>query len=236
MLVSAHATYGGKIIASYDFRRNSRSDTNLSRDEIKAIWYTNMPLLKADYFRGKMYCFKSKSLSEQWITAFSSPDMRNFVFARDDGPILFSQDSGLSWSSLKEKGSYEFVISSTVKGSLIMASFDCTDVSDFNFFDDTTALQNWYAVVRSAKGSKLVFSSDSVNSAPVLSISSENGFVVLSWPITSSDYQLQMTSDLAAANWNDVTNSSAVSERLNKVNLPANLDNNFFRLRVCFKN
>jgi len=69
------ATYGGKVVASYDIcTARPEDNSRMPREEVRAIWQTNRVLLKADYYRGRVYYPDSAANSDEWMTVFSSVD------------------------------------------------------------------------------------------------------------------------------------------------------------------
>jgi hypothetical protein len=240
----------GKIVAIYDVRSLRITNVfgmNQPRDptmcalrafgctnfdgmthyELNCLWHANQSLLKASYFRGRIFYNDSDSFSVGWMTAFASEDKRRLVIAADSGPIIFSENSGVSWTSINQPGRYEFTLATSPKGSAIVAA-----LSFGNLPIEKIGTNNWYSVVSGADGSKLVLTGGPSQSAPVLSIAASGNNVLLSWPSSFTGFILQQNSDLTTANWVNVTNAVDTIDGQFVVTLPLADGNNFFRLKT----
>jgi hypothetical protein len=232
--VRGSATYGGKVVASYDIRTARPEDNSrIPREELRAIWQTNRVLLKADYYRGRVYYPGSAANSSEWMTVFSSVDNKRIVALRDSGPINYSENAGLTWTVLSRPGEYEFVLSTTPAGSEIVAVLTVTDLGRFSTGSlvQKMAKHYWYSVASAADGSKLVLTGGAAESAPVLNINRDGNDMVLSWPTVSGSFMVQQTVDIAAPQWEDITNAASLVGAENHLRLPASTANNFFRLK-----
>ena len=72
---------------------------------------------------------------------------------------------------------------------------------------------------------------DSLQPAPVLSITHSANVVIVSWPSSFTGFVLQQNNDLTTANWMDVTNAVSVVDEQNQVIMPPTSSNNFYRLK-----
>ncbi len=232
MRISAKGSHGGKLVASYDVRLAGRpiESADMPREEIHRIWETNQPLFMISYYRGHLFWTYKRIPSDDWITLFASEDCRRLVFVRDSGPIWFSDDSGISWNSIKQPGHYECTLSTSPKGSVVVATLELGQYTAANVADEAFAEGRWYSEVSAADGSKLVLAGGASQSAPVLRITSTGESIYLSWPAASTGFQLQKSTDLATSHWVEVTNSANVVGSQFVVTLPVAENNNFFRL------
>lgn len=262
MLAHASATIGGKIIADYDvfplvdsllngmtnWTSQNTSKTNAVNTngmDVREIYFasaTNQIRLAARYYRGRIYEYSNSTLTDKnldtsgtnWASIFSSDDQTKLVVARDDGLIYFSDNSGITFQTINSPGKYNFTLSSTPKGSALIAVV--TVAKDYGEESSELVRKNvkdWYSVGVSANGDKMVVTSES---APVLSIMNSNNIVVVSWSASFTNFVLQQSRNLTATNWTDVTNSLSVNvvSGQNEVTLPSTMTNNFFRLSSKF--
>jgi hypothetical protein len=232
--VKASATYGGKIVASYDIRASSPSaSSRLSQKELHSIWQANRVLLKADYFRGRVYYPGWPQKPDEWATVFSSMDGQRIVAVSDSGPINCSMDAGLSWSLLSQPGEYAFALSSTPAGTKVIAALTVPDLgrSNTETIVQGTPGRYWSSVASSADGKSLVLTGGAAESAPILSISHEGDVLVLSWPTQTGAYGVQQTLNISTPDWQDITNAASVVGADNQLRLPASIANSFFRLK-----
>jgi hypothetical protein len=232
MRITAKGFYEGKLMANYDVRPAGRHISNayMPDEEIRRLWQTNQPLFTILYYRGRIFDTDRHSYSDDWITVFCSEDRRRIVFVRDLGPICFSDDSGTSWNTIIQPGHYECTLSTSPKGSVVVAALDLSQYSSANSTDQEIVGKNWYSVVSAADGSKLVLTGGTSQSAPVLSITSSGNSINLSWPGSYTEFALQRTADLTMTHWMDVTNSPKTLDSQFVVTLPITETNCFFRL------
>ena len=175
LVIQVHgaATYGGKIVADYDIRDMGGVNTNeLAAKEVYLASLTNQIHMTAGYYRGRIYYALPIQPDDKWVTVFTSEDKTKLVSVRDEGPVYFSENSGLTWEVISRPGQYEFTLATTPKGSTIVAR---VSVGKISAASDLAAIQrlafeNWYSVVSAANRSKLVMTGGPSQSAPVLSI------------------------------------------------------------------
>jgi uncharacterized delta-60 repeat protein len=68
--------------------------------------------------------------------------------------------------------------------------------------------------------------------APSLSIARSNAFLIVSWPVTGLNFQLQETTDLSLANsWSPVAQPAVTNAGRVSVTVPAGVGRRFFRLK-----
>jgi len=234
--VHGSAKYGGQVITDYDMRGMRSLNTNgMTDEEIYRASLTNEIHLTAGYYRGRVYYASKNWRDRDWMTVFSSEDKTRLVSVCDDGPIYFSDNSGVTWNVISASGEYEFTLSATTKGSVIVARVSVRKVSAAFDLDVTQkmTLENWYSTVSAANGNKLVITGGPSQSAPVLSITRSGDGVALSWSATfSTNFVLQQNEDLTATNWANVTEPVNVVDGQNQVTLPAPPGNAFFRLKT----
>jgi hypothetical protein len=232
VLARACGYYGGRLMANYDVRTDGSVKTEgMTQGELYKLWQTNQTLFRVSYYRGRVFYTDRVSRSDEWITVFSSEDKRHVVFARDSGPIFFSENAGVFWTSINKPGQYEFTLSASPKGTVLVAALSFTNVSNPNLADEKMAASGWYSAVSAADGSKLVLTGGSSQSAPILSITPSGSGVVVSWPAEFTSFVLQENRDLASTNWVDATNAVNTVGEEKQVNIPSPSANNFYRLR-----
>jgi hypothetical protein len=94
-------------------------------------------------------------------------------------------------------------------------------------------------VASSADGGKLIAAVDGggiytweTTRAPLLTVATASGKVVISWTIPSMDFELQQNSDLSTTNWTDITVTPTVTNVQNQVTMPLPVGGNrFYRLK-----
>jgi len=234
MCASASAKYGGRIMADYEFRSSELLPAGDDADvaSIKKIWSASKPLFSSTYYRGRVYYFGTRVASDEWITVFASADKRRIVVVHDNGPIHFSESSGFSWNDITNAGDYEFTLTTTPKGSALVAVVAISNqvhtiVADLGGTPKST---EWYSAVSTASGEQLILNGGANQTVPVLSISSSSNSIGISWPASFSGYILQKCSDLVAPKWANLTNQADVIDAQNVVTLPVVEGRNFFRL------
>jgi hypothetical protein len=68
--------------------------------------------------------------------------------------------------------------------------------------------------------------------APVVSIARSNAFVIVSWPVTSLNLQLQENTDLSLPNsWSSVVQPAVTNAGQISVTVPTTIGQKFFRLK-----
>src|SRR6185436_6902261 len=95
-------------------------DTNsatMTKTEMQLAWEKQRTLLKAQYFRGRVFYASRDSISNEWVTVFTSDDRKRIVSVPDSGPIYISENTGVAWKIIDRPGEYEFTLSTTPKGS-----------------------------------------------------------------------------------------------------------------------
>jgi hypothetical protein len=232
-LASARGFYGGKIMANYDVRSDGGVNrSGLTQKELYRVWQTNQTLFKACYYRGPIRYLHGDSFTHEWITVFSSEDRRHVVFARDAGPIFYSENTGASWNKISQPGNYEFTLATSPKGSVMIAALSFTNLSVANIADEEVSKKNWYAEVSAADGSKLVLTGGPSQSTPLLEVTQAGGNMFVSWSSSFTGFMLQENSDLTATNWANVTNTVNLIDSQFVVTLPITDNNYFFRLKT----
>ena len=229
MLCGAQATaiVGNRIVANYDFRAMDKTEsTNMTREEIKAAWAKKPSLLGARYFRGRCVRNAHESNTNEWATVFSSDDKRRLVFVHDSGYIRVSENTGLGWKFVDRPGVYEFTISSTPKGSVMVATVSLGPHESAL----AVAKDDWYCTASAADGSQLVLTGGPSQSAPVLSIARFGNDIIISWPAAYTGFALQKTADILTPNWVDVTNRVETVDTQNQIILSGSSSQNCFRL------
>jgi len=79
-------------------------------------------------------------------------------------------------------------------------------------------------------GYELFVQEISPSDTPAVGIASQNGAIVLSWPASLGNWQLQCSDSISTQNWTAVTNSPSVSSGQNIVTWPPTTAQKFFRL------
>jgi hypothetical protein len=230
ILAHGSATYGGKIMVDVEARVAEPTNTAAVSDakaEFESLANQSRILIK--YYRGRLRYTLTNTLSREWVTVFTSDKNTRLVMVRDQGPIFFSEDSGCSWKAITNPGQYEFTMSATPKGSVVVALVTLTNVPVT--FSDQMLVQNWSSVVSAANGDQLVLTGGPTQSAPVLNIQGFTNSVIVSWPASFNNFVLQQCGDLTAPNWEDVGIPVEVVNKQNQVLLPVSPGSRFFRLR-----
>jgi len=238
MCATANATYGGKIMADYEFRANKSLPDDAGTEAIKRAWPSAKPLFTSHYYRGRVYHRGASMTSDEWITIFASDDKMRIVVVHDDGPIQFSESSGTSWQQITDSGDYEFTITRSVKGSALVAVVSLsnqvqkvvTDLSDDAKSTKAPTAESWYSVATTASGGQIVLEGGSDQTAPALSIVRSSNTVTVSWSASFTGFALQQTGDLNSKNWVNITNRSEVIDGQNTVTLPIIQERGFFRV------
>jgi hypothetical protein len=234
MCASASAQYGGRIMADYEFRSSELLPEGDDADAaaIKKVWRASKPLFRSSYYRGRVYYFGSSVASDEWITVFASADKRRIVVVQDNGPIHFSETSGFSWNDITNAGDYEFTLTTTPKGSALVAVVSISNQVPTIIADLGRAGKDkeWYSVASTASGEQLILNGGSDQIVPALSISHSSNSISISWPASFTGYVLQKCGDLVAPKWEDLTNQVEAIDAQNVVTLPVVEGRNFFRL------
>jgi hypothetical protein len=140
-----------------------------------------------------------------WISGACSLDGTKMVVAATNGPIYFSTNAGISW------------------------------------YSNSVPSNNWSAVAMSADGTKLTAASASggiftsyVPPQPSLNLAISNNSLVLSWPVSSTNFALQQISDVTQANWLTLANTPALNftNLRYQVTLPLTNGIGFYRLKT----
>ena len=110
LVLQAHgaAKYGGKIVIAYDIRAMDSINTNgLTAKEIYFASLTNQIHMTAGYYRGRIYYALPIQPDDKWMTVFTSEDKTKVVSVLDEGPVYFSENSGLTWEVISGPGQYD---------------------------------------------------------------------------------------------------------------------------------
>jgi hypothetical protein len=167
---------------------------------------------------------------EEWISVASSADGTKLVAAADTGQIYTSTNSGKIWCQAQVPSEPWSSVASSADGTKLIAvayneSFSSS--SGFTYsggiftstnsglgWTQTIGPSNfWFSVATSADGNKSVvtvsdggiFSSQTIQSPQLNLVASTNG-LCLSWLIPSTNFALQLNSDLTKTNWVTLTN------------------------------
>ncbi|HEY5911119.1 MAG TPA: hypothetical protein VJA21_11000 [Verrucomicrobiae bacterium] len=229
------ATYGGKMVADFDIRSRGTADTSsMQRSDLRLLWETNNTLLKASYYRGRLYYPGTDLGSDEWITVFLSANKTQIAVIQDSGPIYVSENAGLAWREIARAGEYELKLSTSALGSEIVAvvSLPQAPPPASAKLVHKMATDNWYSVASGATGSQLVLTGGPSQSAPALSIRPSGNTIVLSWDASFSGFRLQTSSDPSTAEWADVATPLSVVNGQYQMSVPASSANKFFRLKL----
>jgi hypothetical protein len=165
------------------------------------------------------------------IDIWSTRDNRRIVIAvLNNGPIYTSTNAGITWVIINTPGEYEFPLTSGPDRGGFYAAATIVP-SPENQVGSNSSPKSWYAVGSAADGSKLVMTSDTTQSAPVLSITRIENGVAVSWPAIFTGFVLQENNDLSTSNWVDLGYPSKKVGDLNQVLVPQPAASHFFRLR-----
>jgi hypothetical protein len=101
-----------------------------------------------------------------------------------------------------------------------------------NAFDATGVfLQESGSALQGTNGYELFAQEVAPSDAAILNLTIQNGSVVITWPGSLANYQLQSCDSLAAPNWTAVTNAPAILNGQNTVVLNPAAAQKFFRLQ-----
>jgi hypothetical protein len=185
----------------------------------------------AGFYRGTMIANlinsgKIPKTDNMWstnlVSIFCSKDLTKLFIAVDNGPIYSSTNIGVNWSMINTPGKHEFPLDTNSDGS----GFYIEVTSKVSSIDENNMVKNWYVVASAKDGNTLVVT----ESAPILSISTANGNVIVSWT-SQGAFVLQQNSDLTTTNWTDVPIVPILTNGLNQVTVSPVLGNQFYRLR-----
>jgi hypothetical protein len=168
--------------------------------------------------------------NEEWISVASSADGTKLVAAANTGQIYTSTNSGKIWSQAQVPSEPWSSAASSADGTkLIAVAYNKSFSSGSGFtysggiftstnsglgWTQTIGPNNfWFSVATSADGNKSVvavsdggiFSSQTIKSPQLNLVASTNG-LCLSWLIPSTNFVLQLNSDLTTTNWITLTN------------------------------
>lgn len=226
MRAHGDSLYTKKIVVSYDVRTLGANEFPKTDMEQRAAWARNRTLLKVTYFRGQIVYTTAGSPSNEWITVFTSEDQRRIVSVHDSGEIHISDNTGAAWQVINAPGDYEFTLSTTPKGSVLVAQVQLAEKAIPVKMPD----QNWYCAASGADGSQLVLTGGPSQSAPALTITRSGTNNVITWPASFDGFALQQSDVLPATNWVNVTNQVETINSQNTVIVPVLDGFNFFRL------
>ena len=135
----------------------------------------------------------------------------------------------LSWNVVTNAAYYEVFRSLTNGGPYTqIAAVTATNSTDAGLVNGTM----YYYVVKAANGVGMSGNSAQVSARPVSMTPPTSSAVLvgnqlqLSWPADHTGWRLQMSTNLSAANWQDVSGADAT----NQISIPPTNANAFFRL------
>jgi hypothetical protein len=176
-------------------------------------------------------------------SSLNPPGVRNAIFSSTNtGVTWISNDApSLNWSSIACSADGLKLVASAFGGGL----YSSTN-GGINWVSNIAPVTNWTAVASSADGNKFFAAAENAQysatsggiwtsqatPSPTLRLTPTNNSLSFSWLISSTNFVLQQTSDLA--NWADVTNEPVLNltNLQNQVMLPASSSNLFFRLKT----
>jgi autotransporter-associated beta strand protein len=179
------------------------------------------------YFNGQVDEFRiySRALSPGEVATLATP------LAAPTGLAAMAGDAqvALSWNAVANAAYYEVFRSLTNGGPYTqIAAVAATNSTDAGLVNGTM----YYYVVKAANDVGASANSAQVSARPVsvTPLTSSAVFIgnqlQLSWPADHTGWRLQMSTNLSAANWQDVSGANAT----NQVSIPPTNANAFFRL------
>jgi len=120
---------------------------------------------------------QSNAPNVAWASVASSADGTKLVAAPNGGYLYTSTNSGLTWSTNNPSEYWHSVASSADGGNLVAV----------NYVNPNTSIYFWQSVYK-----------------PALSVKSTSKSLVLSWPVSSTNFTLQQSTNLIS--WSNVTN------------------------------
>jgi hypothetical protein len=191
---------------------------------------------------GASWNYANSPSGPRWQAVTSSADGTKMVAVVFYGQIYRSIDSGHNWTILTNSASTSWIsVASSADGSTLIAGVDYGGVyvsTNFGTSWSETSLTGgwWEGVACSGDATKFaamdLYGSVYVSQpAPVLSITSTNTSLILSWPSSAMGYELMQCSDLTVTNWANVTNSVGLVGNQNQVVIPMSANSCFYRLQ-----
>jgi len=186
-------------------------------------------------FHGKMYQVKSWKTPEiaktNVVDIYATTDKTKIVImVWDNGPIYSTTNSGLTWQTISDPGSYEFPLTIGTDGAGFFAAATIHPLAT-NVLVPKLPAGNWYATGQESSGGQIILTESLSQLAPALTIFPATNGVIISWSGELSNYVLQANSDLATTNWNDVTNSPVKVQDEYQVVIPTSERARFYRLK-----
>lgn len=243
MKAQVAAKIGGRVLTTYDCRviPTTLNTNGMGPKEIYSAIMSNSVPFTAGYFRGSVDLSEldGKTRAQtgrsfpHWVTAFSSGDRKRLVISWDDGPISVSTNYGTSWQTITNLGQHEFRLSTTPKGSALVASISLGNALQEVMRRVAHIVNNsdWYLAATAADGTRLVVAGGLQASPPALSITSSKDNVVLSWSVECPGFCLQRKPDAGTGEWLDITNAVNSIKGTFQVVLPQPIDSGVFRLQ-----
>jgi hypothetical protein len=184
-----------------------------------------------------------------WQCAAASADGTRLAagIGGNGGAIFTSTNSGASWISNAVPKKIWASLACSADGTRLVAAsginvtiFTSTD-SGTTWVSNSAPKIDWWAVASSADGDRLVAVANNngiyiaqTAPSPVMSLNSasSNGNLALSWIVSSTNFVLQSSADLAG--WTDLTNTPVLNltNLQNQIFLPPPESNVFFRLKT----
>jgi len=171
-------------------------------------------------------------------------DGNNLIAVADNGVILTSTNSGMTYSQSSAPNYRWSSVASSADGNKLVAVSGngpiYTSIDSGNTWQSNAApVTNWISVVSSTDGCKLVAAVSGggiytwqTTPTPVLNITPSGGNLLISWTVPSLNFWLQQNTNLNTTNWVDVPIAPTLntSNLQNQVTLPATSGMIFYRL------
>jgi hypothetical protein len=185
----------------------------------------------------------------KWFSVAASADGSRLVAASfhtntgsEPGLVYLSTDAGLTWAPGGAPPEYWNSVASSADGSKLVAAGNGALYTSADFGATWTPCSvpylYWRSVASSADGSRLAGVANQVylsasSPTPWLNSTLTGGSLTLSWTLPSTNLVLQQNSDLATANWTNVTaNATLTTTTLQyQVTIPLTNTQYFYRLQ-----
>ena len=203
--------------------------------------WTNGMDFTAGYYRGPIYAAQgmrapfvgAEAKSTNWVSIFSNRNRSKLIVAVDHGPIYTSTNCGMAWEVITAPGVHKFPLCTAPDGGGMYAHIpiDRPPSSPGTTAPTNPPSSNWYAVASAPDGSKLVVTASSSQPTPTLNIRYSTTGVTIVWPAQFTAFVLEHNTDFDGGMWTTITNSVQLMEGENRVVVPPDIGNHFFRLR-----
>ena len=214
-------------------------------------------LNESDLHRGRLYTsgdfgqhwVLTSAPDTNWFCVASSADGTHLIAGASSGGIYTSIDSGLNWVANDLPAQTWFAVSSSADGKNLAALPGGESAAPVYLSNNGGATWShagtiegrWTGATFSSDGAKLtaveggyepglIYTFRAQDPSPALSIRCSGGDIIVSWPVTASDYSLEQFSSQNQA-WTTVMSPVTVEGNRNQVLFSKAIGSGMFRLR-----